>query len=208
MLTMTYAFLSLSIEQQRLHNLLSSAQQLLDITAANGQSLDSTSLAAVSEQFSRLDASCRISKVEMYVIPAVKKATKEADFLLAELESSNAIRRQLLDSVREWVQCALSHKPVEPKPLEMGELYSSIELYCNNLLERFAKEEKELLPLAQRVISSDEWFSMGAQFLSIDTKHKARRQAADRRASWVEPGILALPDPLMSLAIGGDMRAN
>ncbi|MFD2273460.1 hypothetical protein ACFS07_26860 [Undibacterium arcticum] len=64
-------------------------------------------------------------------------------------------------------------------------MYSSIELYCNNLLQRLTKEEDELLPLAQRVISSDEWFAIGAQFLSLDAENKARRQSvgAVRRPS-------------------------
>lgn len=203
MLTTTYAFLSLSMEQKRLHNLLSAAQQLLQLSSANKQQLDSATLASVGEQFAKLDASCRTRKVELYVIPAVKKATKEADPLLAELESSNAIGRRILASVKEWVRLALAQKPTE-----MGELYSSIELYCNNLLDRLAKEEKELLPLAQRVIASDEWFAMGAKFLSMDTEKKTRRQTRRADVSKAGTGILTLSDPLMSLVVGGDAYAN
>jgi len=203
MLTTTYAFLSLSMEQKRLHSLLSATQQLLQISSANKQHLDPATLASVGEQFAKLDVSCRTRKVEMYIIPAVQKATKEADPLLAELESSNALGRRILDSVKEWVRLALVQNPVE-----MSELYSSIERYCNNLLERLTKEENELLPLAQRVISSDEWFVMGAQFLAMDTEHRARRQTADSRANMAGSVSLTLSDPLMSLVIGNDAHAS
>jgi len=45
------------------------------------------------------------------------------------------------------------------------------------LPRRLAKEEEELLPLAQRVISSEEWFAIAAQFLSLDAENKARQQS-------------------------------
>jgi hemerythrin-like domain-containing protein len=45
-------------------------------------------------------------------------------------------------------------------------LCRTIDLYCQNLLKRLDKEEQELLPLAQKVISSDEWFEIGTQFLA------------------------------------------
>ena len=205
MLTTTYAFLSLSIEQKRLHNLLSTVQRSLHISFMNRQRLDAATLKPVVEQCTKLDASCRSRKIERYVIPAIQKATKEADPLLAQLESSTSIGRRILDSVKKWVRLAM-----QQRTMEMAALYASIEHYCNNLLERLAKEEKELLPLAQRVISSDEWFAMGAQFLSIDTEHTELGQASDSPAdaSEADSVVLSLSDPLMSLVVGGDIQAG
>ena len=203
MLTTTYAFLSLSMEQKRLHNLLSAAQHLLQISSLNKQHLAPEVLVLIGEQFAKLDASCRTRKVEKFVIPAVQKATNEANTLLAELESSNILGRRILVSVKEYVRLAL-----EKKLVEMSELYSSIEHYCNNLLERLAKEEKELLPLAQRVISGDEWFAMGAQFLAMDTELKGRRPAADTSSRKTSSISLTLSDPLMSLVVGDGAYAS
>jgi hemerythrin-like domain-containing protein len=169
MLTTTYAFLSLSTERKRLYDLLGEARQLFHIHSLNNQPLDAVTLESVVGEFAKLDESCLRRKVVMYVMPAVQKATKEASQLLAELESSHALGRQILDSIREWGRLALMQKP-----MDTDELRLSIDRYCKNLLERLVKEEKELLPLAQRVISSEEWFAMGAKFLSIDTDHMAR----------------------------------
>jgi len=47
-------------------------------------------------------------------------------------------------------------------------LCRTIDLYCQNLLKRLDKEEQELLPLAQKVISSEEWFEIGSKFLAQD----------------------------------------
>lgn len=172
MLTTTYALISLSVEQKRAHNLLSTVQQLFQNSSADRQRTDPVILESVISQLAKLDASCHRRKVEVYVIPAIQKATKEGDSLLAELESLSAAGLRILESVREWVRQAFAQGVTEVK-----ELYSSVELYCNNLLRRLAKEEEELLPLAQRVISSDEWFAIGAQFLSLYAESKARRQS-------------------------------
>jgi len=173
MLTITYALISLSVEQKRAHKLLSTVQQLFQNSSADRQRTDPVILESVVSQLAKLDASCHRRKVEVYVIPAIQNATKEADSLLAELESLSATGLRILDSVREWVRQAFDQGVTEVK-----ELYSSVELYCNNLLHRLAKEEEELLPLAQRVISSVEWFAIGVQFLSIHAENKARQQSS------------------------------
>jgi len=203
-LTTTYAFLSLSIEQQKLRNLLSETQQLFQVNSANRQHLDASALTTAVDQFTRLDLSCHKRKIEMYVIPAVQKATREADTLLGELESSNMLRRRIHDSVMDWAKPALAPRLMA---MGMGELYSSIDLYCDNLHDRLTKEEKELLPLAKRVISSDDWFSMGTRFLSLDTEHMPRRRAADSRAR-AGSGAAPLSDPLMWLVAGDDVHAG
>lgn len=170
MLTTTYALTSLSVEQKRVHNLLSTAQQLFQNRSADRRQTDPVILESVVSQLARLDESCHRRKVEVYLIPAIQKATREADLLLAELESISAIGLDILGSVRIWMQQWFEYGVIEVKAL-----YASIELYCNNLLRRLTKEEEELLPLAQRVISSEEWFAIGMQFLSLDAGSKARK---------------------------------
>jgi hypothetical protein len=50
-----------------------------------------------------------------------------------------------------------------------------MELYCNNLYQRLVKEE-ELLQIAQRVISLEEWFAIAASFLSHDAAKYERKR--------------------------------
>jgi hemerythrin-like domain-containing protein len=170
MLTGTYALLSLSAEQKKVHNLLSTVQQLFQNSCADRRCIDPVILESVVSQLAKLDESCHRRKVEVYVIPAIQKATKEADSLLAELESLSAIGLGILGSVREWVRQGFDQGVIKVKAL-----YSSIELYCNNLLQRLTREEEELWPLAKRVISSEEWFLIGAKFLSLDAESKPRK---------------------------------
>jgi len=172
MLTTTYVLISLSAEQKRAHHLLSTVQQLFQNSSPDRQRTDPAILESVARQVARLDASCHRRKVEVYVIPAIQHATTEGDALLAELEAFSAMGLRILDSVREWVRQAFAQGVTEVK-----ELYASVERYCDNLLRRLAKEEEELLPLAQRVISRDDWFAIGAQILSLDAETTARQQS-------------------------------
>lgn len=164
MLTTTYSLLSLSVEQKSVHKLLSSIQQLAQDSWPDKRCIDPPILESVISQLTKLDEFFRQRKLEIYVIPAIRKATQEADSLLIELESLSAIGLAILESVRQQG----SNQSVT----EVKTLHSSIELYCNHLFRRLSKEKDELWPLAQRVISSGEWFSIGIQFLSIDTESK------------------------------------
>lgn len=171
MLTSTYALISLSSEQKRVHDLLVMVQRLLQDSSTERPRSDQVILDSIGRQLTRLDASCHRRKMEIFVIPAIMSATKEADFLLAELETLSATCLQVLESVGHWVQQA-----VDDGTREVTELYSLVALYCNSMLLRLAKEEDALLPLAQRVISSDDWFAIGVQFLSHDAEANARHQ--------------------------------
>jgi hypothetical protein len=76
----------------------------------------------------------------------------------------------------------------EQGAVKIEELCSSMELYCNNLYQRLVKEE-ELLQIAQRVISLEEWFAIAASFLSHDA-------AKDKRKRYVcNTGPRLLPPP-------------
>jgi hemerythrin-like domain-containing protein len=167
MLTATYILLSLSAEQKKVHQLLSSAQQLFHNNCTSRQRPDPVALETVVSQLDKLDASCHRRKVEVYVIPAIQQTTNEADHILAELEALSTMGLRTLATVKERVRLAF-----EQSAIEINSLYAAIELYCNNLLARLAKEEEELLPLAQRVISSDGWFAIGAQFLLLEEENK------------------------------------
>lgn len=184
MLTATYALITLSVEQKRLHNLLAIARKLFQNSSVEGARTDSVILESVVGQFVKLDEYYHRPKVEDCLIPAIKKAMKEVDPLLAELESLSTAGLRILKSVRDRVRQAFDQGGAAVK-----ELYTSVELYCNNLLQRLAKEEDMLL-LAQRVISSDEWFAIGVQFLSLNAENRSyhrRRHHNERRGFVLNP---------------------
>jgi hypothetical protein len=48
----------------------------------------------------------------------------------------------------------------------------AIELYCNTLLKKLEKEERELFSMARREIPQGEWFSIAEKFLLHDAEIK------------------------------------
>ena len=166
MLTATYALLTLSAEQEKTISICSTLQQYFQSASANPQGIDPDSLEPVLNQLAQFDESCHRRKVELYVIPALRRATRDGDSLLAELESLSSLGVSILSAIRERFAQAFAQGIVQIK-----ELCSSMERYCLSLLQRLAKEKAELMPLAQRVITSEEWFAIGAKFLSLDAEN-------------------------------------
>jgi hypothetical protein len=183
MLTTTYSLVAISAEQKNARSILSRLKQYIQHSWKGLQGLD---LAGVETAFNKLrqfDRYFHTRKVEVYVIPALRGATREADPLLAELDSLSSLGVTLLRSVQEQLRQAF-----DKGRAQLHELCNSLELYCDNLLKRLAKEEEELLPLVRRVLSIEEWFDIGAKFLSEDEENIKRKRT--------EPALPTLPDPI------------
>ncbi len=173
MLTATYALLTLSVEQKKERNFISSILHYLHINAANPHHIDPACLQSQLHELTQFAESRHKRKVERCVIPAVRKATDEATPLLEDLEALSRIGSSMLRFVRRSLRRALvsGFEHIE-------HLCRTMQRYCLNLLERLAKEEEHLLPLAQRVISHEEWFCIGTRFMSDDARHEWRRRQA------------------------------
>jgi hemerythrin-like domain-containing protein len=168
MLTATYSLVAISTEQKTARSILSTLQRHIRSCMKKLQELDLNKLKSAVDKLSQFDRYCHTRKVEMYVIPAVRGATDEVDSLLAELESISARCIDILRSAQEQLRQAF-----EQGIVKVNELCSSLEIYCDNLLKRLAKEEEELLPMVGRLLTADEWFPIAAQFLSDDAdSHK------------------------------------
>jgi hypothetical protein len=168
MLTATYSLVTLSVEQKNARCGLSALQQFISNSARNTAQPDAAVLETAINKLSEFDQYCHSRKVEMYVIPAIRKATREADPLLAELELLSFRGLCILGSLREGVRSAVGQGREK-----IEELCASMELYCASLYQRLVKEE-ELFHIAQRVISMDEWFSIASDFLSEDAARRPR----------------------------------
>ncbi len=173
MLTATYSLVAISAEQKNARSLLSRLQQYIHNCWKSLQDLDFPQLESAFNKLTQFDQYCHKRKVEMYVIPAVRGATREVDSLLAELESMSARGIDILRSVQDQLRHAFDQGVVK-----INELCKAMEIYCDNLLKRLAKEEEELLPMVGRLLTVDEWFSIAAQFLSDDAKQLKRRRIA------------------------------
>jgi len=170
MLTATYSLVALSVEQRNARSTLSEIQQYIRSNARERAEINPDSLQETVEKLTQLDQYCHGRKVELYVIPAIRNATHEADPLLEEIDSLNSRCVAILHSLRDTVSSAL-----EQGAARVEEIRHAIELYCNNLLQRLIKEE-ELFQIARRVISGEGWFSIAADFLSYDAQQARRKQ--------------------------------
>lgn len=173
MLTGTYALLTLSVEQKKERNFISRILHYLQINAGKPQDIDPACLQHQLHELTQFAESRHKRKVERCVIPAVRKATDEASPLLEELEALSRTGSSMLRFVRRSLRRAASTSLAH-----IERLCRTMQRYCLNLLERLAKEEQHLLPLAQRVISHEEWFYIGTKFMSDDARHEWRRRQA------------------------------
>ena len=163
MLTATYSLVAIANEQSSMRRTLHKLHQSIK-NIWNG--LHHTDLAHIEAAFTTLtefDSYYRHRKVEQYLIPAIRRATDEADALLEELEALSMMGVRLLRAIGDQLQHA-----VDAGGARIEDVCASMEQYCHKLLNRFAKEETELFPMASRVFSVEEWFSIAEKFLSVD----------------------------------------
>jgi len=172
MLTATYSNVAISAEQNNARNALAILQQNIRSIWKNFKEIDFTSIEIAIQKLTQFDQFFRSRKVEKYVIPAIKNATHAVDSLLAELDALSAFCVRILESLPHQMHQALDQGLIKQK-----ELRRAMELYCSNLQLRLVKEEQELLPLVQQVLTGEEIFELGAQFLSEDGKKLQDQQA-------------------------------
>lgn len=161
MLTATYSLVTIAAEQERVRSILRRVQQYLQTTWDGLQHIDFGFLDTAFGKLLQLDKYCQSRKIEMYLIPALRRASKEADALIIELELLTAKSADTLRSVGEQLASTFDLSSVK-----VNEICHAMELYCGNVAIRLEKEDKELFPLAQRLFSVDDWFSIAAQFLA------------------------------------------
>ena len=163
MLTATYSLVAIANEQSKTRHLLHKIQKCIQNAWKDLHELDFAGIERVFQELRSLDRYYHSRKVEVHLIPAVRSATDKADPLLAELDALSKMGMNILRSIGEQLKLAY-----ERGGDAVGEVCRSMELYCNKLLKRLTKEEQELLPLVRRVFSIEEWFAVGAKFLSAD----------------------------------------
>ena len=176
MLIVTYSLVTLSVEQEKTRHTLSTLQQRTQDYATHPQHRDASGLESILNQLAQFDLACRQRNVELYLIPAIRRATQEVDSLLAELESLSSLGANALKSVRHHLQ-----QDLELGMHKMKELAGTMGVYCHHLLARLAREEQELFPVARRVITSEEeWFAIASQFISHEAELHAHKPSQAR----------------------------
>jgi hemerythrin-like domain-containing protein len=163
MLTATYVLLTLSIEQKKERHFISRLLQYVQAKARKPQEIDPAFIESQLEELTRFAEARHQHKLEACLMPAVRNAGCDCGTVLTDLESLTRLGSAMLATVRKCLRRAMRRGATRGKLL-----CRTVDLYCQNLLKRLDKEEQELLPLAQKVISSEEWFEIGSMFLAED----------------------------------------
>jgi hemerythrin-like domain-containing protein len=188
MLTYTYSQVTLSLEQQKARNMLRAIREGFgDLAAAEDAALSAFN--TLVDRLIEFDTLRHRRIVEMYLIPAVCEATREADTLLAQLDFLSASGVRLFEQVKS--QTAIS--PCQD-PATRAALCAEMERYCDSLLQRLDMEEQQLFPIARRVISTDGWFHIASQFISH------REEMRQSRVPFPAPHAAAHPQAALQTA--------
>ena len=164
MLTATYSIVALKLEQKKVRWNFSTLQSYILCSIKNLKNASGIEIESMLNRLSQFENYCQQRKVKIFVIPALRNITHEADTLLDELESLSAASLAILRSLRAKLQQAISKGA-----LMVDEVCASIQLCCSNIYQRLRKEE-ELVAIAERVIPGEAWFGIAASFMSHDVK--------------------------------------
>lgn len=161
MLTYTYAQVALLLEQRKTQTTLFAITDYFRDCLLEKQHADQCQLEHMLDRLIQFAAFRHQRHVELYVIPEIRKTTREADALLSALDALCTTSEVKLTRAKEGIRFAFLQGDSAVK-----ELCKQIHECCNHLIERLAREESEVFPLACRVISSDGWFHIASQLIS------------------------------------------
>ncbi len=170
MLTATYSIIALKIEQNRARWTFSSIQQYILSGIRNIKTAGSIDFDAMLTRLDQFEQFCHQRKMEVFVIPALRKFTHEADTLLDELERLSATSLSLLRALQGKLQQALRNGAAV-----VDEICASLEQCCAHFYRRLAHED-ELVQIAERVMPTEAWFGIAESFLSVDGRALHRRE--------------------------------
>jgi len=164
MLTATYSIVALKLEQSRARWTFSSIQQYILSSIQNLRSAGGMDVEGMLNRLAHFEQTCHQRKMEVFVIPALRRFTREADALLDELQSLTETSVALLHSLRNKLKQALRQGVAA-----IEEICQSLEQCCSTFYRRLTREE-ELVQIAERTLPSEAWFGIAADFLSHDAR--------------------------------------
>lgn len=183
MLTATYSLVAMAAEQDQTRARLSRLQQYLQSTWKGLQAIDFSFLETAFAKLVQFDKYFGARKLERYLIPALRNAGREAANLVAELDALSAKGAGILRTLGEHLAQAF-----EPSAVKINQICHAMESYCGTMLVRLEREDRELIPLARRLLSIEDWFTVAAQFLSDDgSDADGRQRTLSRTRGAVSP---------------------
>jgi hemerythrin-like domain-containing protein len=169
MLTATYSLVAIAAEQDKTRTMLSRLQQYLQATWRGLQNIDFSFLETTFGKLMQFEKYFGARKLERFLVPALRGADREAESLVAELDALRVKSANILRSLGDQLAAAF-----EMSSVKINQICHAMESYCGYMLVRLEREERELIPLARRLFSIEDWFKIAAQFLSDDGDGEGR----------------------------------
>lgn len=182
MLTATYTLVALSVEQASVRVSLQSFQHYVQANLRHQNSISLAQLQYACDCLNRLYQACHWRKIDMYLIPAIRQATEQADRLLDELSTLNNAALDIVRAMQERTGSMTAHTDEQ-----VAQLCGKMDEFCTALLQRLEREERELFGIARSAICGEAWFSIANQFLLHDARAVETRRA--------KAPVIALPLP-------------
>lgn len=161
MLTATYTLVALAVEQTSVRVGLQSLRQMLHAYCLGQEALTAAQVDYAATAMQRLYDACHWRKLDKFLIPAVRRATRLADDLLAELD---ALSVQSSDALA--VSTAFTGAIDDAG--QVAAFCGVVNTFCTVLLTRIEREEQELFPLARAAVTGEAWFALANQMLAHD----------------------------------------
>lgn len=174
MLTATYSLVAMSVEHANVRASLNTFHDLVRTTFAPEPSLSAGQVDFACLAMQRLYHAFGCRKVELFLIPAVRKLTHVADRLLAELDSLRRTAAQAMNAILDRVRAV----PVET-PAEVETFCASADSFCSALLARLEREERDLFAIARTVLTVESWFDIAHAMIAAENRTTVRPSARD-----------------------------
>ena len=189
MLTATYTLVALSVEQASVRVSLQSLQKLLPTYFSTQSALTSRQVSEACDALQRLFHNCHWRKIDMFLIPAMRRATSQANSLLDELDALSDVAGQAIADVVSRVNAG----PINSLAA-VRQFCGGIDSFCDAMLARLDREEHELFALARTMISGEDWFAVANQMLAHDAYRQESRPV--REMPPPAPGFSGMDDAL------------
>lgn len=164
MLTATYTLAAMSVEQASIRIGL----QALRAGYSHQATLSAAQVDHAASAMRRLHDACQWRKLDKFLIPALRRATRLADDLLAELDALRVLSSDAL-AVSTAFEGAIGEGE------QMDAFRAVLETFCRVLLTRIEREEQELFPLARVAVPGEAWFALANQMLAHDAYLEEQR---------------------------------
>jgi hemerythrin-like domain-containing protein len=190
MLTATYTLVALSVELASVRLSLLSFQKYVRTTLMQQNSITLSQLEYACENLNSLYQACHWRKTEIYLIPALRRATERADDLLDELSRLNQAALLSIRMLQEKMGIV-----ADAGEDQSGDVCDSIETFCTSLLMRLEKEEQELFVIARAAIAGETWFSIANQLMMHDKHLEEMKRAGVTLPEPLAPQMPQMPQP-------------